>query len=104
MTIRSGRKIVVIGGGFAGMATIGSLVRRLVSFDTQADLLLIDAGTGHALIPEIPQMLERGEDHVDRAAAVTKLWGEGHWRIPACATGWSTRWGDSPSITHRNPK
>ncbi|NMP23978.1 FAD-dependent oxidoreductase [Sulfobacillus harzensis] len=66
MTIRSNPRIVVIGGGFAGMAAIASLLRRLAAAGTKADICLVDAGPGHALIPEIPHVLEKGLDIYSR--------------------------------------
>ncbi len=55
-------KIVIMGGGFAGMAALLSLTRYSKKARVPWDIILIDPGTGHALFPEIPQVLERGLD------------------------------------------
>ncbi len=62
MNLNRNPRIVIIGGGFAGMMAIRSLNRRMAAAGARGDIHLIDAGPGHALIPEIPHVLERGLD------------------------------------------
>ncbi len=55
-------RIVVIGGGYAGLAAVGEL-RRL----SDVEMTLIDPGEGHELIPELPEALRRHdpiEEHI----------------------------------------
>lgn len=55
-------RIVVIGGGFAGMAVISSLRRLLPKSFPARRMVLIDANWGHGLIPELPKVLENHTD------------------------------------------
>jgi NADH dehydrogenase len=48
------QKIVVVGGGYAGLGAIGAL-QGLKSIE----LLLIEPGSGHQLIPELPEALAK---------------------------------------------
>jgi NADH dehydrogenase len=56
-------RIVVVGGGYAGLAALGEL--RQLSRDK--DVILIDPGDGHELIPELPEALRQHdpiEEHI----------------------------------------
>ena len=46
------QKIVVAGGGYAGLGAIGALKRF-----PNAEIILIEPGSGHQLIPELPEAL-----------------------------------------------
>ncbi|PSR29833.1 MAG: FAD-dependent oxidoreductase [Sulfobacillus thermosulfidooxidans] len=48
------QKIVVVGGGYAGLGAIGPLQKL-----EEAELVLIEPGTGHQLIPELPEALAK---------------------------------------------
>jgi NADH dehydrogenase FAD-containing subunit len=54
-------RVVVIGGGYAGLAVIGEL--QQLSRDA-ADIALIDPIDGHELIPELPEAL-RDDDPIE---------------------------------------
>lgn len=54
-----GQRIVVVGGGYAGLGAIGVLYRM-----GAGDITLVDPGYGHELIPELPEALRR-DDPVD---------------------------------------
>lgn len=65
-------KIVVCGGGYAGMAAI----RRLTTVPA-AEVHLVDPGSGHELIPELPDALKPGGDvehHILPFTEVLKHW------------------------------
>jgi len=56
-------RIIVIGGGYAGLAALSEL-RQLSG---EREILLIDPGTGHELIPELPEALRQHdpiEEHI----------------------------------------
>ena len=59
MRVVSQGRIVIIGGGFAGMAAIQSLVPCLAVAEQPTIISLVDASPGHTLITEIPYVLER---------------------------------------------
>ncbi len=48
------QKIVVVGGGYAGLGAIGALQKL-----QDAELVLIEPGSGHQLIPELPEALAK---------------------------------------------
>ncbi len=51
------QRIVIVGGGYAGLGAIGAL-REL----NDAELILIEPGEGHQLIPELPEALAKHGD------------------------------------------
>lgn len=56
------QRIVIIGGGYAGLAAVGELQNN-----PHTEITLIDPGQGHELIPEMPEALRRHdtiEEHV----------------------------------------
>ncbi len=57
-------RVVVVGGGYAGLAAIGELRRVPASY---LEIYLIDAVHGHELIPELPEALRENdpiEEHI----------------------------------------
>ncbi len=68
------QKIVVVGGGYAGLGAMGPLLKL-----EDVELVLIEPGTGHQLIPELPEALAKHgsiENHVvpyDKLLADTRV-------------------------------
>lgn len=73
-----GERIVVIGGGYAGLAFIGE-VRHL----PDVEIVLVDPGEGHELIPELPEALRMHdpiEEHIVQFTDVLQGTGVEHVR------------------------
>lgn len=80
-------RIVVVGGGYAGLAALGVLKDL-----PDAEVILIDPNFGHELIPELPEALRKDDTvHEHIVAFEDLLSGTGIRHIPAAMTGLSVK-------------